>query len=93
MMNQQQQRLQLGMARCKVRRRIQEHLDNLGLNCARVAERAGVTTPAVLRTVRGDLHSPRVLQALRELGVPERYLFDPSQIGTGDTQPEPCNCK
>ena len=42
-----------------------------------VAEIAGVTPQTVSATLNGFRHSPRVLDALRSFGVPERFLFDP----------------
>lgn len=74
--------LQLGVERNKMRRRIQEVLDAQGMNFARLAAHIGVTKPAVYRTVNGQIHSPRVLQALRDFGVPEQYLFDPKNYPT-----------
>lgn len=72
-------RRKCGAARARMRFRIQEALDRRGLSYAALARQIGVCHQAVARTVNGDLHSPRVLQALREAGVPERYLFDPSR--------------
>ena len=34
----------------------------------------------VLKVINGNGHSPRVLDALREIGVPEKYLFDPRLV-------------
>ncbi|WP_035066264.1 hypothetical protein [Nitratidesulfovibrio termitidis] len=50
----------------------------------------GLSGEAVAKTVRGELHSPRVLDALRDLGVPEKYLFDPRKLAQPQplTQPE-----
>jgi transcriptional regulator with XRE-family HTH domain len=71
-------RLECGLARNRVRRRIQEHLDKLGLSMADVARDLDLTRQLVSATVSGEKHNRRVLARLRELGVPERYLFDPS---------------
>lgn len=76
------QNLQLGIERAKKRRRIQECLDAKGMNFMRLAKHLGLTPAAVYRTVGGEIHSPRILQALRELGVPECYLFDPKNYPT-----------
>lgn len=76
-MSRQGQVLQLGVERNKARRRIQECLDAHGMNFAKLANYAGLTHTAVYRTISGQMHSPRVLQALRDFGVPEQYLFDP----------------
>lgn len=69
-----------GMNRCRNRRRIQEHMDRRGLNGVELARRIGVTPEAVYRTLSGTLHSPAVLDALRSIGVEERYLFDPRRM-------------
>lgn len=71
-------RLECGLARNRVRRRIQEHLDRMGLSMADVARELICSRQLVYATVSGGSHNRRVLARLRELGVPERYLFDPS---------------
>lgn len=73
-------RLECGMERFRVRRRIQEHLDRLGLTQSGLAREMGVCHQLVSATVSGEKHSPVVLNKLRELGVPEKYLFDPSRM-------------
>jgi transcriptional regulator with XRE-family HTH domain len=70
-------RLECGLARNRVRRRIQEHLDRLGMTMADVGRELGITRQLVAATVAGEKHNGRVLARLRELGVPERYLCDP----------------
>ncbi len=72
-------RVQLGAARNRVRRRIQERLDAQGLNMASLGRKIGVRRQTVFATISGTKHSPTVLEALRELGVPEKYLFDPAK--------------
>ena len=37
----------------------------------------GVSAESVSATVLGKKHSPQVLDALKKIGVPEEYLFDP----------------
>lgn len=71
------QSLQLGLERAKKRRRIQEILDVQNMNFARLSSYAHVSPAAVYKTVSGRIHSSKVLQALRDFGVPEEYLFDP----------------
>lgn len=71
-------RLECGLARNRVRRRIQEHLDRLSMSMADVARDLEISRQLVASTVAGEKHNGRVLARLRELGVPERYLFDPS---------------
>ena len=50
------------------------------LTLSALAERIGVSVESVSGTIRGRMHSPKVLDALREKGVPEKYLFDPRKI-------------
>ena len=52
------------------------------LNFVDVAEAAGVTRQTVSATMNGYRHSPRVLDALRSFGVPERLLFDPRRTAS-----------
>lgn len=66
-----------GQGRAGAKREIQRILDDKGKNFVDVAVLAGVSKQSVSQTMNGFRHSPRVLDALRELGVPERYLFDP----------------
>ncbi len=69
-----------GQKRAENKRKIQEDLDRLALNSTRIAERAGVTRQTVSATLNGHCHSPKVLEALRNAGVPEELLFDPRKI-------------
>ena len=55
-----------GRRRADSKRDIQRILDSEGKNFVDVAD-----------TLNGFRHSPRVLDALRSFGVPERFLFDP----------------
>ncbi|MGE4552903.1 MAG: XRE family transcriptional regulator [Desulfovibrionaceae bacterium] len=73
-------RVQCGVARFKARRRIEEVLDKHGLNHVGLAKRLGVSQQAVSATIGGTRHSPVVLDGLRNLGVPERYLYDPRLV-------------
>ncbi|MEE0406689.1 MAG: helix-turn-helix transcriptional regulator [Desulfovibrio sp.] len=66
-----------GRKRADAKREIQRLLDNKGKNFVDVAEMAGVTRQTVSATMNGYRHSPRVLDALRFFGIPERLLFDP----------------
>lgn len=66
-----------GLSRAQAKRDIQRFLDGMGKNFVDVATRAGVTPQTVSATMNGFRHSPKVLDALRSLGVPETYLFDP----------------
>lgn len=66
-----------GRGRADSKREIQRLLDGKGKNFSDVAEVAGVTPQTVSATMNGFRHSPRVLDALRSFGIPERLLFDP----------------
>ena len=66
-----------GRGRADSKRDIQRILDGKGKNFVDVAVTAGVTPQTVSATMNGFRHSPKVLDALRELGVPEKLLFDP----------------
>ena len=66
-----------GRGRADSKREIQRILDSKGKKFVDVAEVAGVTRQTVSATMNGFRHSPRVLDALRSFGVPERLLFDP----------------
>ena len=69
-----------GRNRSSVKREIQSRLDDMGKNFADVAILAGVSKSAVSATMNGFRNSPRVLDALRALGIPEKFLFDPRVI-------------
>lgn len=66
-----------GRGRASCKRDIQRVLDTQGRNYADVASLAGVTIQTVSATMNGYCHSPKVLEALRSIGIPERFLFDP----------------
>lgn len=68
-----------GDKRASNKRLIQKQLDAAGLNGRKIAERAGVSRQAVSATLNGHIHSPKVLNALRDVGVSDRLLFDPRQ--------------
>lgn len=71
------QRMALGAERAKYRRRLQEVMDNNGLSGAALARELGVSSQAVYSTLTGKIHSPIVLNWLREHGAAEEYLCDP----------------
>lgn len=66
-----------GQKRAQNKRLIQQQLDAAGLNAVMVAERAGVTKSAVSATLNGHIHSAKVLNVLRGLGIGETLLCDP----------------
>lgn len=69
-----------GRGRADSKREIQRLLDDKGKNFVDVAEVAGVTPQTVSATMNGFRHSPRVLDALRFFGIPERLLHDPRRM-------------
>ena len=73
-------RAELGSQRCMYCWRIWEFLDRRGLSRSAVASVLGISPQAVSSTVYGKNHSPRVLDYLRGLGCPEKYLFDPRRV-------------
>jgi hypothetical protein len=72
--------LECRAARQKMRFRIREHLERRNLNMLELARRLDVNKDVVVGTIGGDRNNRRVLQALREVGVPEKYLFDPDKL-------------
>lgn len=70
-------REECGHRRYKTRHMIRAILVERGLSMSELGRRIGVTAELVSATVLGKKHSPRVLDALRDNGIPERYLFDP----------------
>ena len=66
-----------GQKRARAVYRIHEALARRGLKSCDLARDLGISTSAMSQTLTGKHHSRRVLDALREAGVPEKYLFDP----------------
>ena len=75
-------RNKLGYKRAQVRYRILEALDEREYNPTKVASEIGCTLSNVSRVLNGKGHSSSVLNKLRDIGVPEQYLFDPHRKGT-----------
>ena len=73
-------RAECGYRRRQARFQIRAALDAQDMTMATIARRLGVTPEAVQATVSGKNHSTRVLDALRSVGVPEKYLFDPRKM-------------
>lgn len=71
-----------GQKRARAKRRIQRLLDCKGKNFVDVAKMAGVTRQTVSATMNGYRHSPKVLETLRSLGIPEQLLCDPRHSGS-----------
>ena len=70
-----------GNARCQCSARIYEHLSRVGMNGQTIADSLGTSRQWVSRVITGKEHSPRVLDALRAAGVPEKYICDPRCMG------------
>lgn len=70
-------RRHLGAQRANVKHLIVHEMRMKGYTGRAFALEIGVSDNAVFRTLGGQLHSPRVLDALRTLGINEAYLFDP----------------
>lgn len=70
-----------GEKRGKVSHLIQYELRIRGWNQAAVARALGYSGVAVGKVINGQGHSEVVLAKLREIGVPEEYLFDPRRAG------------
>lgn len=60
--------------------RIYEVLRNNGLNGKEFAKQINVSQQLVSQTITGNSHNKKVLKALRNIGVPEEYLFDPRNV-------------
>lgn len=72
------QKAELGAKRCYYRKRLEDYMYRAGFrSCKALADKLGLTGEAVRLTLVGQRHCPTVLDALRELGAPEKYLFDP----------------
>lgn len=70
-------RRQLGAQRAEVSHLIRHEMRVRGYSGRSLARAIGCSDVNVSRAISGSGHSPMVLDALRELGVPEEYLFDP----------------
>ncbi len=75
-----------GKKRAENKRLIQKHLDEVGLNGTKIAERAGLNRKTVSFVLNGHCHSPKVLEELRKVGVPEEYICDPRRAEAEERQ-------
>lgn len=66
-----------GEKRCSHSYRIHEALARAGISSIGLARKLGVSPQAVSNVLLGKSHSARILDAMRKLGVPEEFLFDP----------------
>ena len=70
-------RAKIGERRCFYSRRIHEAWRRNGRTATVIAYELKVSLSAVSATILGKNHSARILDALRDAGVPDKYLFDP----------------
>ena len=70
-------RAKIGDQRCFYSLRIHEALRRNGRTATVIAYELKVSLSAVSATILGKNHSARILDALRDAGVPDKYLFDP----------------
>lgn len=75
-----EKRRELGMMRGEMKPFIYHELGLRNLNATKIAEELGCSVVNVSNTILGLSHSPRVLDAIRNAAVPEKYLFDPREI-------------
>jgi transcriptional regulator with XRE-family HTH domain len=73
-------RKRLGAQRAQVSYIIAHEMRQRGYTYSSLARRLGCSVVNVSTTINGRIHSPIVLDALRAIGVPEIYLFDPRNI-------------
>lgn len=71
---------QLGAQRAAVKHLLTHEMRLLGHTATSLARALGCSQGNVSKVLNGYHHSPLVLDALRELGVPEQYLFDPRRM-------------
>ena len=79
------QRAELGTRRCRYRFRFREVLELNGHTLSSLADELGVSAPAVSRTIRGKLHSTKVLDWFKDKGLSEKYLCDPRTAERAET--------
>lgn len=73
-------RRRLGAKRSQVAHLLHYEMGMRGHTDSSLGRKLGCTPQNVRKTRIGENHSTLVLDALRELGVPEKYLFDPRQV-------------
>lgn len=76
-----EQRRKLGAQRAEVRHLIAYEMRLRGHTGRSLGRALRCSDVLVSKTIAGNIHSPRVLDALREMGVPEKLLFDPRREG------------
>lgn len=79
-------RREYGQQRCFYGLRIVEVLRRNGMSNRTIAYDLGITAQSVGATINGRNNSPRILDYLRNIGVPEQYLFDPRMASQNDNE-------
>lgn len=75
-----EQRRQLGIKRSNVAYIIRYEMSIRGWTGESLGKMLGCSRKNISNLLRGIHHSPKVLDALREIGVPEELLFDPRRV-------------
>jgi hypothetical protein len=78
-------RRELGAARAAIRNVIGAEMVLRGYNGRRLAREIGCSAALVYYVLKGRKHSPLVLEGLRRIGVPEKYLYDPRRAREMET--------
>jgi hypothetical protein len=73
-------RRELGAERTKVRHLIEAEMKRVKHNGVSLAKQLRCSSTMISLVLYGKSHSPRVLEGLRSIGVPEHLLFDPYKI-------------
>jgi hypothetical protein len=73
-------RRDLGAARASIKHIIQAEMLRRHYNGSRLAAKLGCSNELVSKVLAGRKHSPRVLDGLRGIGVPEEFLHDPRAV-------------
>lgn len=76
----------LGTKRAEVCHLIRHEMRKRGYSAKGLAEHLGCSDANIHRAISGTSHSPLVLDALREIGVPEALLFDPRMVRVPSVQ-------
>lgn len=80
----------LGAERAEVAHLIRYEMKKRGYDGKKLAARLKCSGGNVSRTIQGKGHSELVLNGLRELGIPEAYLFDPRRSAADNYKAQEC---
>jgi hypothetical protein len=79
-------RKMLSTKRAKVSHLILHEMGLRGYTCESLGRKIGCSGANIHRAIHGVHHSITVLTALRDIGVPEKYLYDPHAVQRGETE-------